>query len=197
MATEVMEREQAADEPHITRRRASIEEFWALPESVLPTEYVNGEIIMAPTPIVLHQAVLFNIAVVLREFVQRSGLGRFFLSPLDVLLPTGDVVQPDIFFLTPKQAEKVLDAKRVEAVPPFVIEILSPGSVKHDTVTKREVYEKCGVREYWIVDAGERSITQLVLRKKHFVVTELGEGDTIRASVLAGFEANVGELIGS
>ncbi|HLM54539.1 MAG TPA: Uma2 family endonuclease [Pyrinomonadaceae bacterium] len=196
MATEVMEREQAA-EPLLKRRRATIEEFWALPESVLPTEYVNGEIIMPPTPVVLHQAVLGNLYYVLRTFVDREGLGRIFASPQDVVFPTGDVLQPDIFLLTPKQTEKALPAKRVEAVPPFVIEILSPGSVKHDTVTKREIYEKCGVREYWIVDAGAKSITQLVLRKKHFVLPELGEGDAVKASVLAGFEANVVELIGS
>lgn len=196
MATEVMEREQAA-EPLLKRRRATIEEFSALPESVLPTEYVNGEIIVPPTPTVLHQAILGNLYYALRVFVERAGLGRIFSSPLDVVLPTGDVVQPDIFFLTPKQTEKALGAKRVEAVPPFLIEILSPGSVKHHTMTKRALYEKCGVREYWIVDARERSITQPILRKKHFVVTELGEGDTVKASVLAGFEANVGELIGS
>ncbi|HEV2863798.1 MAG TPA: Uma2 family endonuclease [Pyrinomonadaceae bacterium] len=196
MATEVMGREQPA-EPLLKRRRATVEEFWALPESVLPTEYVNGEIIMPPTPTVLHQAVLGNLYYVLRTFVERVGLGRVFTSPLDVVLPTGDVVQPDIFLLTPKQTEKALGAKRVEAVPLFLIEILSPGSVKHDTMTKRALYEKCGVREYWIVDARERSITQLVLRKKHFVVTELGEGDTVKGVVLAGFEANVGELIGS
>jgi Uma2 family endonuclease len=196
MATEVMEHEQTA-EPRVTRRRATIEEFWSLPESVLPVEYVNGEIIMAPTPVVLHQAVLGNLYYALRVFVDREGLGRVFSSPLDVVLPTGDVVQPDIFILTPKQAEKALVAKRVEAVPPFLVEILSPGSVKHDTVTKRAIYEKCGVREYWIVDAVEKSITQLVLRKKHFVLTELGAGDAVRSPVLAGFEAKVGELIGS
>jgi Uma2 family endonuclease len=196
MATEVMEHEQTA-EPGVTRRRATIEEFWSLPESVLPVEYVNGEIIMAPTPTVSHQRVLRIILSALNRFVEENKLGEIFLAPLDVVLPTGDVLQPDIFFLTPKQADGLLGAKRVEAVPPFLVEILSPGSVKHDTVTKRAIYEKCGVREYWIVDAVEKSVTQLVLRKKHFVVTELGEGDTVKATALAGFEARVGELIGS
>jgi Uma2 family endonuclease len=82
-------------------------------------------------------------------------------------------------------------------VPPFLVEILSPSSVKHDTIRKRELYEQNGVREYWIVDIKERTIAQLVLRKKHYVVTELGESDTIRASVLSGFEMTVGELLGA
>jgi Uma2 family endonuclease len=76
------------------------------------------------------------------------------------------------------------------------VEILSPGSIKHDTITKRAIYEKNSVREYWIVDPEARSIAQFVLRKKHYVVTELFENDTIRSAVLSGFEARVGALLG-
>jgi len=193
MATEVLE--QNATE-HLTRRRAPIEEFWALPESVLPIEYVNGEIIMAPAPTVPHQLALGNIYYALRTFVQGERLGRIISSPLDVVLPTGEVVQPDLFFLDTKQAERVRGAKRVNVVPSFLIEILSPGSAVHDTITKRELYERSGVREYWIVDAEKRSIAQLVLRKKHYALAELDAGDRVKSVVLAGFEMNVGELIG-
>jgi Uma2 family endonuclease len=193
MTTEVLE--QPAEE-RLIRRRAPVEEFWSLPESVLPTEYIDGEIIMAPTPNVTHQSVLANMFVALHIFVRAHALGRVFPAPLDVILPMGEVVQPDIFSLNTKQAERVSAAKRVEEVPPFLVEILCPSSVKHDTVRKRALYEKGGAREYWIVDAVERSITQLVLRKRHYVVTELGASDTIRASVLAGFEMRVGELLG-
>jgi Uma2 family endonuclease len=197
MATEVYEPvTETPDELRLTRRRATVEEFWSLPESVLPAEYVNGEIIMAPSPTVLHQAVQGNLYYTLRTFVQDNGLGRVFTSPLDVALPTGEVVQPDLFFLNAKQAEHVRAAKRVEAVPLFLVEILSPGSATHDTITKRELYEQNGVREYWIVDVEKRSIAQLVLRKKHYALTELGEGDAIKGVVLAGFEMKVGELLG-
>lgn len=192
MATEVLEQ---ATEERLIRRRASIQEFWSLPESVLPTEYIDGEIIMAPTPTVPHQATLVNMVVALHAFVRENALGKIFPAPLDVVLPTGEVVQPDIFFLNPKQAERASAAKRVEEVPPFLVEILSPSSVKHDTVRKRELYEKNGVREYWIVDVKERTVAQLVLRKKHYVLTELGESAAIRGAVLSGFEMKVGELL--
>ena len=59
------------------------------------------------------------------------------------------------------------------------------------------MYEQNGVREYWIVDAEKRSIAQLVLRKKHYALTELGEGDRVKGAVLSGFEMKVGELLGS
>ena len=191
MATEVLEQ---PTEERLIRRRASVEEFWSLPESVLPTEYIDGEIIMAPAPTVPHQTVRGNIYYVLRTFVQGTKLGRIYDSPLDVVLPTGEIVQPDVFFLSAKQVERVRAAKRAETVPPFLVEILSPGSVMHDTVRKRAVYEKNGVREYWIVNVEDRSIAQLVLRKRHYTLTELGEADTIKGVVLAGFEVTVGEL---
>ena len=171
MTTEVLE--QAAEE-RLIRRRAPVEEFWSLPESVLPTEYIDGEIIMAPTPTFLHQRAVLNIASAFREFVRRHGLGEICVSPLDVVLPSGDVVQPDVFFLNSRQVERAGTANRVKDVPPFLVEILSPGSIKHDTIRKRELYERNGVREYWIVDVEKRTIAQLVLRRKHYVLTELG-----------------------
>lgn len=198
MATEILEQAtDIADEQRPTRRRATMEEFWSLPESTCPAEYINGELVLAPSPTVPHQEVHGNINDALRTFVKKTGLGKIYYSPLDVVLPTGEVVQPDLFFINVRQVERVREAKRVEEVPSFVIEILSPGSATLDTITKRELYEKNGVREYWIVDVETRSIAQFVLKKKHYVLTELGESDVIKGAALAGFEANVGELLGS
>ncbi len=192
MTTEVLD--QAAET--LTRRRATLEEFWALPESMLRIEYVNGEIVMAPTPTVAHQLVIGKLYSALQSFVKESASGEVFLSPLDVVLPSGDVVQPDLFYLTTEESGRAMSAQRVHGAPSFLVEILSPGSIKHDRVTKRNLYERNGVREYWIVDLKAKSIAQLVLRKKHYALTELGEGDSIRGAVLAGFESNVGELLG-
>lgn len=175
----------------LTYRRASIEEFWALPKSLLPVEYINGEIVMAPSPIVAHQAILGNVYFILRAFVEKKKIGRIYCSPLDVELSTGDVVQPDVFFLTSKEAERARSAKHVEAVPPFAIEILSPGPVNHDAITKWNLYEKNGVCEYWIVDLETKSISQLILKEGHYSPTEFSETDTIRSAVLSGFEAKV------
>jgi Uma2 family endonuclease len=193
MATEVL-RGETADT--LTRRRATIEEFWSLPESVLPVEYVNGEIVMAPTPTVLHQRTAANIFRALDRHAVKHRLGELLFAPLDVVLPTGEVVQPDIFLLTAEQAARMSKEKRVYGAPPFAVEILSPGTATHDTITKRGLYEKNGVREYWVVDAKARSVVQFVLRKKRYAVAELSEGDTMKSVALEGFEMRVGELLG-
>jgi Uma2 family endonuclease len=195
MTTDVIEHE--AEARTTVRRKASIEEFWALPESVLPTEYINGEIIMAPTPTVTHQTVLLNIFRSVDEFVRLNSLGSVLVSPLDVVLPTGEVVQPDLFFLTPEEWERARSAKRVNGAPSFVVEILSPGSVKHDAITKRNLYEQNGVREYWIVDPEARTIARLVLRDEHYALVELAENELIRSDVLTGFEMSIGKLLGT
>lgn len=193
MATEVLE--QASGRQHLTRRAAPVEEFWALPESMLPTEYVNGEIITAPTPTSLHQRVVGSVFFKLTRFVSETDAGEVFLSPLDVVLPSGDVVQPDVFFLTGEQVERGVE-NRVKVAPALAVEILSPSSVKHDTLTKRDLYERNRVREYWVVDPRARTIDQLVLRKKHYALTQHLEDDTIKSAALAGFEMRVGELLG-
>ncbi|HVG34937.1 MAG TPA: Uma2 family endonuclease [Pyrinomonadaceae bacterium] len=193
MMNEVIQHE---SQQRTLRRKASIEEFWALPESVLPTEYINGEIIMAPTPTVTHQTVLRNIFRAVDGFVQRNVLGNVLFSPLDIVLPTSEVVQPDLFFFTTKEWEQIGSPKRIQGVPSLAMEILSPGSVKHDTITKRKLYEQNKVREYWIVGPEAVTIAQLVLRGEHYELTELAESDLIKSEVLTDFEMNVGELIG-
>jgi Uma2 family endonuclease len=194
MATEVLEQ---PTEERLTRQRATVEEFWSLPESVLPVEYINGEIIMSPSPTVAHQSASRNIFRSLDKSLPAEAADRLFYAPLDVVLPSGDVVQPDIFFLAEEDARRATQRDRVRCVPLFVVEILSPGSVTLDAITKRALYEKNGVREYWIVNLETRSIAQFVLRRKRYVLTELGESDVIRSAVLPGFEMTVGELLGA
>jgi Uma2 family endonuclease len=191
MTTEVL-KEETLD--RITRYKATIEEFWALPESLQHIEYINGEIIMAPTPTVTHQAILRNLSFALHEFVKRAAAGSIFFSPLDVVLPSGDVVQPDAFFLTNEEMEQVRGAKRVHGAPSLAVEILSPGSIKHDTLTKRNLYEQNRVREYWIVDPEAKTIAQMILKENRYKLIELSEGDIIKSAVLEGFEMRVGVL---
>ena len=199
MATEVREVAVASNKPPCatttTRRAASIEEFWSLPASTLSVEYINGEIVMAPSPSTHHQTVVGNIYFALRTHVQKNKTGVCFIAPLDVVLPSGEVVQPDIFFLTNKELKRSVSDKRICGAPSLVVEILSRGSATLDTLTKRELYESNGVREYWIVDPEARTVAQLLLRKKRYAVTQLQEGDALRSGVLKGFEARVGELL--
>jgi len=187
----------ATEHERPSRWRASIEEFWSLPESNLPCEYINGEIIMAPTPTVPHQRAVGEIFVTLRNHVRKNASGEVFVSPLDVELPSGDVAQPDVFFLPSEDAARFASEKRLRGVAPaLAVEVLSPGSIKHDRQTKRRLYEKNGVREYWMVDLKAKTLAQLVLVEGRYESKELAEEDVVKSVVLEGFETEVGALLG-
>ncbi len=72
--------------------RMTANEFLTLPETNLPTELINGEVIMSPSPEVYHQDVVLEVALLLR---QRVPNGKVHIAPLDVHLDDNNVVQPD------------------------------------------------------------------------------------------------------
>jgi Uma2 family endonuclease len=111
----------------------------------------------------------------MHHFVTEKNLGEIFFASFDVFLDDKtNVVQPDILFIS-KENNKIIDEEgTVHGVPDLIIEILSPGNKTHDTVKKKELYEKFGVKEYWIVDPEtKKSIGYSLDAENHYqVITE-------------------------
>jgi Uma2 family endonuclease len=109
-----------------------------------------------------HQSVSFEISRQLGNYFQNKKC-KVYYSPFDVILPSGDepdeevltVVQPDIFIVCDKK--KIYETK-CKGAPDLIIEILSPSTGKKDMREKRKLYEKNGVKEYWIVDPVHNTI---------------------------------------
>jgi len=72
----------------------------------------------------------------------------------------------------------------VYGVPGLIIEILSPGSEKLDKVEKKEVYERCGVKEYWIVHPVTKKVIGYKLTDNDF--SEIPSKDGVIVSALLG-----------
>jgi len=165
-----------------------------LPESNLPIELWDGELIMSPTPNPTHQRLVFNLASLLRDFVAAKKLGEVFLSPLDVVLTQRQVVQPDVFFVAKSRLHLITD--RVRCVPDLAVEVLSPGRRRRDRVDKKELYQQFGVREYWIVDPEARTVEAFVLEKGEFKLHSLAEqGEIATSKLLSGFTVAWSQLI--
>ena len=81
-----------------------------------------------------------------------------FLSPFDVVFSFHDVVEPDLVFVAPDQLD-ILTDKNIQGTPALVIEILSPSTRKRDRQAKYRLYERTGVREYWLVDPELDAVT--------------------------------------
>ncbi len=157
-------------------------------------ELIDGELIpMAPSPSVFHQRRALRICRRMTDFVEGRGLGEVFIAPLDVVLAETDVVQPDVFYVS-RERSHIITAANIQGAPDLVVEVLSPSTSERDRNYKRELYERSGVGEYWMVDPFARSITVLILRNGKYVSHGVFcEGDTLTSPTLAGFSLAVSE----
>lgn len=168
---------------------------WQFSERV---ELIKGRIFkMSPAPVRRHQKIVSNLSGYFFNTFH-PGPCEFYLAPFDVRLPVPNagkdstVVQPDICVVC-DQAK--LDERGCNSAPELVVEILSKGSEHHDMVTKFELYELSGVREYWIVQPESKSILIFSLIDGKFIgLPPLVEGQTIRSPLFPQFDFEVGKV---
>lgn len=127
-------------------------------------ELIDGAAyLMAPAPTLDHQEIAGEIFRQLANALHDKPC-RAFIAPVDVRLPKAGeaddlvdtVVQPDVLVVCDPAK---LDRRGVRGAPDFVVEVLSPATAGHDHVLKRQVYERAGVREYWLVHPADRIVT--------------------------------------
>jgi Uma2 family endonuclease len=127
------------------------EDFLTFPDDGKRHEIVDGEHYVTPSPNTKHQTVSMNLTRALLRYLDEHPRGHLFAAPFDVVLSELDVVEPDLLFVSRERAGIVTE-QHVRGAPDLVVEIVSPGTRKVDEVTKRKLYERFGVLEYWIVD---------------------------------------------
>jgi Uma2 family endonuclease len=152
-------------------------------------ELIEGEAHAMAGPSWQHQTVSTNLLIQLATHFRERGC-RVFAAPFDIRLPEGDehddairtVVQPDLSVVC--DASK-LDSRGCRGAPDLVVEILSPSTAGRDHVIKRALYERHGVREYWLVHPIDRVV--LIYRRS-------GEGgfDVFETFVAEGKLQNTG-----
>jgi Uma2 family endonuclease len=120
-------------------------------------EVIGGEEIMTPAPEVPHQRASRKLERLLDEHVVAKHLGEVFDAPIDVVLSPEDVVQPDLIFIAKEHSGRITE-KNIQGAPDLVVEILSPSTAAVDRGAKLALYERAGVREYWLVDPGAKVI---------------------------------------
>ena len=134
-------------------------------------ELIDGLISLMAAPTYEHADVSRNIVLKLDNAVKNNRCDcKLYYAPVDVCLPengeTDDdkiytVVQPDIFVVCDKS--KLRNGKCYGA-PDMIVEILSPTNRKKDLITKHQLYEKAGVREYWIANPKSKNVTTYIMQ---------------------------------
>lgn len=159
------------------------DDYFARPESMLPEQLLDGELIVSPAPAFAHQIASRNLLNLLQERIPGGGV---FYSPADIWLDERNVVQPDLFWLAdPSRCQLVKG--RLSGPPELIVEILSPKTARYDRSRKFELYERHGVPEYWIVDLDVRAVE--VWSLQNGVYERLGNflsGASFESPVLGG-----------
>jgi Uma2 family endonuclease len=131
----------------------------ALPDDQLRHELIDGEHFVTPSPNTAHQSILGRLFIRLSRNVARHRSGEVLFAPFDVKLPMYTVLVPDLVYFTSERFARIVNEKHATAAPDLVVEVLSPGTRRRDLGRKRAVYDREGVREYWLVDPAAESIT--------------------------------------
>lgn len=158
-------------------------------------ELVEGDLRkMTPAPSVFHQKVSGRIEKALRHWVENRDLGEVYDAPIDVVLSEHNVVQPDILYVSLERLGIIKEAC-IRGAPDLVIEILSPSTAELDQVTKRRIYGRYGVREFWIVDPDGHSIEVAAHNGRELATVQVYPlGTTLESPLLDGFRLKIDEV---
>jgi len=178
----------------LTDRRWTFDELSAeLPESNLPTELWDGQLILSDAPSFFHQEIVDRFHDLLKVWVRPRRLGKTVASPIDMVFTSRRAMQPDVVFISNERLHIIED--RVRGAADLVAEVVSPESRRRDRIEKRDLYEQHGVREYWIVDPEAQTVEVLFLvRGEYRLVGRWRPGESARSQLLKGFRVAVAEL---
>lgn len=115
-------------------------------------ELVEGELLVTPAPSDRHQRIVAELFVLIREYVNRHGIGEARLGPARARVTADSRFEPDLFVVGGSGGRRPA-ADDAPAPVLLVVEVLSAGSGRHDRITKRRFFQRHNVPEYWVVDA--------------------------------------------
>lgn len=176
-----------------SKTKLTYEDYVGFPEDGRRHEVIDGDHYVTPSPSSYHQSLSLRLAAALLDLVERPGHGRVFTAPMDVLLTKVDIVQPDIMVVSKKNAA-IITEKNIRGSPELLVEILSSSTSDRDRNLKKSLYQRSGVREYWIVDPDRKRVEQHVLAS-HGAYDFVGEHhDTVSAKTFAGLAVDLGKV---
>ena len=138
-------------------------------------EIIEEEKFMAPSADSWHNNVVVKLAMIIGMHVATNKLGLVFTDSLDVHFPDGNLFKPDFMFISAANSKIVIDNKHstIHGVPDMVAEIFSRSTIKRDMGIKKEIYERNGVKEYWMIDPWSESISVYLLQDGKYFLDDI------------------------
>ncbi len=165
-------------------------------------ELINGFAFKMAAPSSTHQTISSNLSGTFWNFLRKKPC-KVFVAPFDVrLYENGEkenkkvhtVVQPDICVICDTSK---IDKRGCLGSPDLIIEILATKNSKRDLKDKFEVYQKFGVREYWIARPNEKSVEVFLLNEKgkYEFLSFFTKNDSLPVNIFNGeLEINLNEI---
>ena len=157
-------------------------------------QIINGKDLEMPSPLLKHQKISRILQRMIEDFLLKNNLGELFNAPLDVIFEEGvNRLQPDLIFISNENKGIIKDW--IRGVPDLLVEVVSKGSFYIDTVDKKAIYEKYGVKEYWIVFPEYDTIEVFTLENGTYKMFSRGtDAELVKSNLLAGLEVKVSDV---
>lgn len=150
---------------------------------------------MSPAPSRQHQFILVELVSQIHDLLSEAPC-EVYCAPFDVRFPDYaeqkgseilTVVQPDLVVVCDKE---MLDDKGCVGAPDLVVEILSPSTMSKDLHQKFSLYEKYGVKEYWVISPGDKVLFRYILSTEgNYLEPEIyGESDILNSDIIGSFK---------
>jgi len=149
------------------------EVFEMLPEGTL-AEVMDNELHVFPSPSFEHQVVVGDLLTGIVLHIRDTGLGKSVSRPIDVYLDDNNIVEPDILFISTANLG-IIQKGKIKGTPDIFVEVLSSNR-KHDLERKKNLYEKFGVKEYFIVDPETKETITYYHDGKKYIQQESKKG---------------------
>ena len=168
------------------------EDILALPEGER-AELIDGELFMMASPGRRHEDAVIWLSNQIFNYIKgKNGKCRVNVSSFAVFPKNDDknYVEPDVTVVCDRDK---LDDRGCNGAPDWVIEIISPSSVKMDYVRKKKLYQESGVKEYWIVDP-EKEQVSVYRFQEDGRAREYSFRNTVKVGIYEDLELDLGEL---
>ena len=138
-------------------------------------EIIGGEKFMAPSADAWHNNAAGKLYLLIGMYAATNKLGLVFTDSLDVHFPDGSLFKPDFMFISAANSKIVIDNKHstIHGVPDMVAEVFSRSTMKRDIGIKKDIYERNGVKEYWMIDPWRESVSVYLLRDGKYFLDEI------------------------
>ncbi|EOR27754.1 hypothetical protein A500_03046 [Clostridium sartagoforme AAU1] len=181
-----------------SEQRYTYEEYLKWPEEER-WELIEGIAYMQAAPSWQHQAISRELIIQFGNYLRGKSCSVF-SSPFDLVLTSDEnekesknVFQPDLLIVC--DSSKLISTGYV-GIPDLIVEIVSPSTARNDKFYKFNIYEKFGVKEYWIIEPDIKLLSVFTLSEnKRYGRPEIySELDKVKVHILENLEINLSDV---